>query len=143
MLHVNDFDCALVYSVWVTFDTIMTLTWLKRSSFVILCLSDAAMSLPEVIFISKFSPFDSWPCGDQTGWLGVKHRQLTTSMAHQARLDSGTEEDSIHQLDRAAQVTVCRQNWTLSTPLPPPQIKKIPIQTNVHAARSSNPNHIL
>ena len=44
------------------------------------------------------------------------------------RLDTGTEEDSIHQLDRAARHNLKTENWTLSTPLPPPQTENFPLR---------------
>ena len=57
----------------------------------------------------------------------------------QQRLDIGTEEDSIHQLDRAAQVTIFRLNWTLSTPLLSSQTENFPLRRMSMRHGSSNP----
>ena len=55
------------------------------------------------------------------------------------RLNTGTEEDSIHQLDRVAQVTTSRLRTGHFQLLSHLHRLKIPIQTNVHAAQVLNP----
>ena len=54
-------------------------------------------------------------------------------------LNTGTEEDSIHQLDRAAQVTIFRLRTGHCQLLSLLHRLKIPIQTNVHAAQVLKP----
>ena len=89
-----------------------------------------------------------WPCFQFTLLLVRPQGEAKTVLRNnfrtewRQRLYTGTEEDSIHQLDRAAQVTIPRrwdrrgqhppagqsspshnlytENWILSTPLPPP-----------------------
>ena len=56
------------------------------------------------------------------------------------RLDIGTEEDSIHLLDRAAQVTIFRlRTEHCATPLPPPQTENFPFRWMSMWHRSPNP----
>ena len=57
----------------------------------------------------------------------------------QQRLDIGTEENSVHQLDRAAQVTIFRLRTGHCQLLSHLHRLKISTQTNVHAARVLNP----
>ena len=57
----------------------------------------------------------------------------------QQRLDIGTEEDSIHQLDRAAQVTIFRLRTGHCQLLSHLNRLKISTQTNVHAAQVLKP----
>ena len=51
----------------------------------------------------------------------------------------GTEEDSIHQLDCNTSHNLYTENWTLSTPLPPPQTINFPFRRMSMRHRSSNP----
>ena len=60
-------------------------------------------------------------------------------MEWQQRLDIGTEEDSIHQLDRAAQVTIFRLRTGHCQLLSHLTDWKFPTQTNVHAAQVLKP----
>ena len=71
-------------------------------------------------------------------WL--LHSAIIQTLFLAERLDIVTEEDSIHQLDRAAQVTIFQtENWTLSTPFPPPQTENFPFRRMSMRHRSSNP----
>ena len=56
------------------------------------------------------------------------------------RLDIGIEEDSIHQVGQSSSsYSLWTENWTLSTPLPPPQTENFPFRHMSVRHRSSSP----